>query len=66
MKLMGVAEPFQKKIKPPPQEGKPMVVPQQHDVDHVIVSKSFEGLEVGVKVIYYGGINCSHFLLWKM
>lgn len=34
-----------------------MVVPQQHDVDHVIVFRSFEGLEVGVKDIYYGGIN---------
>jgi hypothetical protein len=26
--------------------------PHQHDVDHVIVSRSFEGLETGVKTIY--------------
>lgn len=29
-----------------------VVRPHQHDVDHVIVSRSFEGLEIGGKAIY--------------
>jgi hypothetical protein len=29
-----------------------VVRPHQHDVDHVTVSRSFEGLETSVKAIY--------------